>query len=795
MTWQFFRSCPIAILTLLIVTIAQAVAPPVDHKLTQADRQFLDGLKEFLFDPIGAKWVVVRVIPGTAERMGWLKTITADGTAKVYFTDGASTTVPMQLVTPIDFTSSCKEFLQPTGKHMKAEPIDSVERAGQGFPTWRAGVDQSSLVLAAWLYRLGQERLAARALARMADRNRILTGLRGYLAHSAYASALYGFTWGADEEALAHGDRLLRLYSNEAGQRHPQGYVIVEDLKRRKREGTFGQKVKKLPENLDRWEIKKQIIYLIAALEDVAEPTWSGGFVATDDAPMAALIAIGEPAIPALIGVVEKDKRLTRQRRFTEGPLRPQSILPVREAALRAIDSILRPETPFSFSVRGGSWISDDELAREMARKLRAYTRTHGRLTFDERMMKILTDPMAASKDSHNAAMELALLGKRRGSVDTMTSGAISRRENDRKRGNRTIAKFHKPTVGEAILAAMDRELTAHDARRHGKRERREIEDVYLRALHELNDTRLTIEAAKRCHSAKGRMRYEWAYLCHCLHELRPLAAFANDFEKGNVKLPDGEEGKHELHRIVLYLAAAATRESDRALHALADRKHPAHHVARRVILAERQRALSQSEDGVWFRHPYCLTILRQALEDTTPTGVIYKVDRTMLKSGSRTEERVCDAAAMQLTELIFGLDSYHPLLEESDKRFGEIKAFLDRFKGRFQRATGTEEDLLDIHPNYITYIPNIRRLKRPATEEDVKAGRAVFHFGGKSKPAPPLFPASGALEDRRALIVQAEIGPDGSVTYGVISHNGLRKIPSAKVSDIRAALVKKKHH
>ncbi len=372
----------IALLALWFVPNASGAAPPLVYKLTEDDRQFLCGLKAFLFDPIGAQWVTIRMIPANVERMGWLTAIKADGTAKVHFADGESTSVPVQLVTPIDFITSCKEFVQPTSKRLKAEPIDPIETPGQGFMTFRAGADKSSLVLAAWLYGLGQESLAARALARVSDRRRVLTELRRYLAWSAYSTLLYRFTMRADEEALDHGERLLRLYSNEAAQMHPQGRTIVDDLKRRKRKGTFGGKLAKLPENFGRWEVKKRITYLIDALEEVDERYWhqNAGFSLESDPRVAALIAIGEPAVPALIDVIEKDKRLTRRSRPTEGPLRPQSILPVREVALVTVESILRFETPLTYFTRASFTNGDEESAREVARQLRAYWNRYSKL-------------------------------------------------------------------------------------------------------------------------------------------------------------------------------------------------------------------------------------------------------------------------------------------------------------------------------------------------------------------------------------------------------------------------------
>jgi hypothetical protein len=292
------------------------------------------------------------------------------------------------------------------------------------------------------------------------------------------------------------------------------------------------------------------------------------------------------------------------------------------------------------------------------------------------------------------------------------------------------------------------------------------------------------------------------------------LAEFAKDFEKRKVKLPDGSERMTELRRMVFYLSTVGTKESDLALYALADREHPAHDVAREAILAERP---SVFEKGVWFRHPYCLTILRQALEDTTLTGSTYKVEGDMVRRYERknvlagggwsssdqipgiiddpalrraeAKGRVCDDVALKLQDLVWGIGSYHPLLKERDKRLVEFRAFLDRFKGRLSRLNGVAAKLFDFDPKNILYIPDILPLDRPATEEEVKAGRAVFHLGGKGKLAGQRFPATAHWEGTQVLIVQAEIGPDGKVTYGVISHSGLRTVSAAKLSNIRTAL------
>src|SRR5262245_2238424 len=74
-----------------------------------------------------------------------------------------------------------------------------------------------------------------------------------------------------DVDALAHGERLLRLYSAEAG-RLKQVSAAVEQLRRRKTAGTLGKVKPARPEGFGRWPVRRRIAHLIDALEDTARP-------------------------------------------------------------------------------------------------------------------------------------------------------------------------------------------------------------------------------------------------------------------------------------------------------------------------------------------------------------------------------------------------------------------------------------------------------------------------------------------------------------------------------------------
>ena len=276
--------------------------------------------------------------------------------------------------------------------------------------------------------------------------------------------------------------------------------------------------------------IAKKVAYLLDALDEVdaRQGGQPGGVDLASDRRVEALIAIGDPAVPALIDAVEKDDRLTRSVHFWRDFARSRTVLGVREAALAAVMSILRVSvfepvaTGDNFTARG------QEGRTAVTEKLRNYWKEYGGLPFDERMMKVLNNPMASGVATREAAYNLAHLGEDETLGTTVWSG---RRRGERKGPNPAVAKFSKPTVAEAILAAMDRDLAAHDGGKVNSLHdyyRRHIEDAYLSPLVRLGDKKIVPQLVKRVEEAKAnRMKRKWAYACHWLGEQKPLEEFA----------------------------------------------------------------------------------------------------------------------------------------------------------------------------------------------------------------------------------------------------------------------------
>src|SRR5262245_16988828 len=191
--------------------------------LSDADKNYLDELAhDFLFDPALAKRVRVKTPERdvwtktrTAEREGWYMPAKGNRPARIYFTDGEYLPAPPEnAMTMLEAGPTIRARLgldekQKTG----AKDVDKV------FKTVRqkaAGVvGTSDLILAAWMRQFGEDELAARALAlarKPEKKAKDDEQPRWPPAWSIFAAMVHAYMVRADEEALNHGERLLRLF-------------------------------------------------------------------------------------------------------------------------------------------------------------------------------------------------------------------------------------------------------------------------------------------------------------------------------------------------------------------------------------------------------------------------------------------------------------------------------------------------------------------------------------------------------------------------------------------------------
>jgi hypothetical protein len=690
----------------LAVSGDRALAQNRKASISPDDEKLLSALmKDFLFDPLGAQRVeapaTVRSVWGGAQILqlqGWL--VQKNGETRVYFTDGAS--LPASPTsTKIDFLAKCKALYENVPK-AKVDDVDPELKFAEMRRTAVGVSDDSDLVLAAWLFRIGEKELAANALSRVADRGKELVRVRKDLAWTAYAGMVHAYMVFADEEALGHGERLLRLYREEAKE-YQQAEAVVRDLKRRKERGSFGKgSPTALPKEFSEFGVPKKVAFLIDALDgvDARQDGQPGGVDLAGDYRVNTLIKIGDPAVPALIDALDNDERFTRSVHYWRDFARSRTVLSVRETALVALMSILRIRVFETHSTGGNFTSQGEEAAKKAAKKLRDYWNDYGPLSFDERMMKTLTDPGSNFESLREAADNLACLGADRILGTTVWTDRASRRPEG---PNPAVKKFMNPTAAEAILAAMDRDLARHDAEAADKLSkpmklppntrsmydkgffdylRGRLEEQYFVPVIELGDERIGPALAKRAESAEEvRMRRRFAYTSFKLKSADPIRKYSDDFAAGKISIPVTEDDAFrnffdqsryvELHGAVVDLSDVRTPEADRALFALADPKHPYHADVVKAVLLEPM--WHQRTTLGWTDHPYCLAVLGRALDDPM----------------------IRDKAVSRLNKLVRGLP----------EGVDAIKDFLDRNRDKLRPADTAEERRRrgpDLEPQFV---------------------------------------------------------------------------------------------
>lgn len=712
------------------------------------------------------------------------------------------------------------------------DDADGEDHAGRRL--W-PGVDQGfaearpAAYLAAWLRRAGRDDTAAArmlALARTASPAATTRPLTKTEAAESFAElaaltgpiprrndpwywfsrAVHAYMVRADAEALFYLRHMVEYHpaameppaKDRGGDKarnervYSQAKLLLAELERRQKEGTFGVApigAATQPAQISSWPVDRRVAYLIGQLQEVdaRQSGQPGGVDLGSDPRVAALIEIGDAAVPALIDCVERDERLTRSVHFWRDFSNDRTVLGVREAALTAVMSILRTTVFQTVSTGDNFTTRGEETAKATAARLRAYWKANGHIPFDERMMAALTNVNTSPEAWREAASNLANLGGQRTIGTTVWSGRVKDREAGT--GNPAIAKFKNPTVAEAILAAMDRDLARHDAQPEDPRmhdyHRRRIESQYVDTLIELKDRSIVPALLKRLEKPPSlRERRLLAVTCFTLGDVRPLTGFAADVRDGRVTIsnarePNTNENEQpwaiEMSGIVdtLTRASQAIPMANAALWAMSDPVHPLHALAEKGVRSARR----SYDDRVWLAHPFCLRFLRADLDDVTPTGKTYRVERDAdgdrlthqggNGSGStglpqfladpagrreRAEERACDSAAERISGMILGVRPCHPLLKDEDGRVAELRAFLDAYLPHLRRATYAETQVVGVRDfSNVAFVLNVRALAAGATADDVRAGAAIFHLDGKGTPLPDLhLPASAVLKADR---------------------------------------------
>ena len=82
------------------------------------------------------------------------------------------------------------------------------------------------------------------------------------------------------------------------------------------------------------------------------------------------------------------------------------------------------------------------------------------------------------------------------------------------------------------------------------------------------------------------------------------------------------EHDVSELIDLIKLLSHRRSAETDRALYALTEPKHPYFSTVVRIA-----RGDGYVREPRWYSHPFWLKLLRRGLDDTTPTGTKYRIE------------------------------------------------------------------------------------------------------------------------------------------------------------------------
>ena len=399
------RGILFSLLALFSVTAtANFVLADEPQKLLEVDKQLLlQMIGDPLTDPTGKEYCAVTVTVRScwgqtreAEISGWYQPASDKAPARVYFADGD------WIAAPKDFKK--RDFLADSTALLVSmpEPDDTEGR----IALWRRQMDEigggsaapvPNLARAAWLLRLGHEDVAAKIVVKLKNdklrglddpldespEERIVRQMMTDLAWRAYADAVHAYMQAADGEALRHAKRLNKLYPDFIT-KFGDGKALLAELKRREQAKTFGVVAPKKQAGFQSWEKKRQVQWLIEQLDQVnaRQKYQPGGVNPLRDWRVKALINIGEPAVVPLIETVDSDERLTRSVSVWRNFHRSRTVMPVRDAALTAVTSILEVRTGGEFTYRSG------ENTSETALRLRTFWKKHDRHSGPSRQQK-----------------------------------------------------------------------------------------------------------------------------------------------------------------------------------------------------------------------------------------------------------------------------------------------------------------------------------------------------------------------------------------------------------------------
>jgi hypothetical protein len=399
-------------------------------------------------------------------------------------------------------------------------------------------------------------------------------------------------------------------------------------------------------------------------------------------------------------------------------------------------------------------------------------------------MMKILTAAGTATEVRREAARNLATLNDAVTLGTTVWTGSVQKADGP----NPSVARFSTPTVAEATLQSLDREMNEithkEEAWRKAGREqqnpdtatefvlgeetfyapaeRREAVVICADTLALLGDRRIAADLVLRAAATEDPLiRATWARAADELGDSTAVLSLKDRLVADTLDAPAGSD-RQAWRAVFGCLAVSKHPAAILGLRAILKKGHRWHDSAVNEMLAGSSDSFG-SDDSLR-SHPWCLELLAVLLDDTQETGEVITLERDEASGGwrqaskthhggssSNAEPRLadesrydrtwktrrCDQAAALLGELLgdHAEDGFHPLAKDRDKKITELNQFLRIHQGTFRDFAGHLDGGTGWAVSGGRFLPVFPPMDHAATAADVAAGRARFALEAAGPP------------------------------------------------------------
>jgi hypothetical protein len=491
-----------------------------------------------------------------------------------------------------------------------------------------------------------------------------------------------------------------------------------------------------------------RIALLIQGLEDAiaTQDSQPGGVNLGDAEVVQALVREGTAAVEPLLACLQTDERLTRSVEFHRDFHDSRNVLSVSEAAYAALQSIFRtrsfsPEKQAFQDIREIN--SGAEGLRAVAARIREYSMRFEGKSDAERWLDLLADD-AANVDAWTESVENII--RREGEYDPWTDRDFSFRPQSKEvpepamRGE-SLRSNKDPSLSE-LLSRRLRDIVLDEEKRKGRGYHADYHflqaERFARSMvawdpkAHVGDLAWLTPLMAEAEDPMGRIRPALAGLYSRRIDLGDSGAFGEYLKWIGELSPEdpGRSGAQVFQLLCLQREDARAREVADRLFGGAEppwRSRVLELSASPLLVfstfrnavAESLRNRTPRGDAVIRNGSVSVTWKdRRGEFGTNELGALVPVE------GARREFRTCDECVWRLRTILGFPDAhlYYPTAE-LDRAIASALDLLERYGERFRYSQGSSGPRIELEP-----------LGRPATNEDVRRGLAVFSLEGEGE-------------------------------------------------------------